>query len=113
MSGKEKKEDPITITEEAAENIRKIAKENNFKDRALRIVVFPGGCSGMQYGLDFAKEKEDNEIEFEQQGIKIYIDKNNLDFIQGLRIDFLKDKNGFKFDNPNYKHSCDCGKDSC
>ena len=98
----------ITITKKAAQKIIEMAKEEKKENHGLKLFVFPGGCSGLQYGMDFEKIAAKEDMIYEQHGVKVFVEKDSLDFIKGIKIDFIETENGsgFKIDNPNIKNSC-------
>ena len=111
----EKKDLAVILTKKAAEKIVEFAKSDKKEGYGLKLFVVPGGCSGFQYGLDFAKTPEKTDVVLEQHGVKLFIDKDSLDLLRGSKIDFIETQQGtgFKIDNPNISRSCSCGKDSC
>jgi iron-sulfur cluster assembly accessory protein len=100
----------LTITEAAAKKIKELAKEENKETYGLKVFVFPGGCSGFQYGMDFEEKAGKEDIELIQHGVKIFLPKECTDMIKGSKIDFINNKeiSGFKIDNPNTSE-CGCG----
>jgi iron-sulfur cluster assembly protein len=103
----------VTITERAAQEVRRVVSEQNMSaETVLRIGVAGGGCSGFQYNLGF-----DNQIDevkdhvSEQHGIRVAVDKKSALFLDGTTVDFHEglEKRGFTFDNPNAVRSCGCG----
>jgi iron-sulfur cluster assembly accessory protein len=79
---------------------------------ALRVFVEGGGCSGYKYGLDFDEnELGDDDLLFEQDGIKIFVDQYSAAYLRGTVIDYVNGLNGsgFKFLNPNAQRTCGCG----
>ena len=105
----------ITITENAAKKITELLKQDNTTGYGLKLYLSPGGCSGFQYGMDFAEKPADTDIVMEQHNVKVFVDKNSLDFLNGAKIDYVNGlhDSGFKIDNPNVKSSCGCGKSVC
>jgi iron-sulfur cluster assembly protein len=101
----------ITITEEAALQIKDMMKENEEENAFLRVGVKGGGCSGLSYGMGFAHEVEEGDSEFEQHGIKILIDKESTLILKGTVIGYKQSLmgGGFTIDNPNAIASCGCG----
>ena len=95
----------ITITENAADHIRKFLTKRG-KGEGIRIGVKTSGCSGMAYTLEFVDEV------FEQNGVKVFIDPKSMVYLDGTQVDFAKEglQEGFKFENPNAKESCGCGE---
>ena len=103
----------LKLTKQAADKVLEIAKEQNKEKFGLKIMAFPGGCAGIQYGLDFEDKPQDNDVVMNQHGIDIYVDNQSIELLKGAKIDYLSDQKGFKIDNPNIKHSCNCGSNSC
>jgi iron-sulfur cluster assembly accessory protein len=70
-----------------------------------------GGCSGYSYVLDFEKTKLADDVEFDEEGIKVIMRPEAKESLSGLKIDYrdgLKGA-GFKIVNPNAKRHCGCG----
>ncbi|MEK6916600.1 MAG: iron-sulfur cluster assembly accessory protein [Nanoarchaeota archaeon] len=105
----------VTITENAAGKIMELARQDKKEKFGLKLYVFPGGCSGFQYGMDFEEKPEKTDIVLEQHGVKLFVDKDSSEFLNGVKIDFVDSiqGSGFKIDNPNAKSSCGCGKSVC
>ena len=101
----------ITITEEAALQIKDMMKQNEEEGAFLRVGVKGGGCSGLSYGMGFAHEIEDGDSELELHGIKVLVDMESLDILKGTVINYKQSMmgGGFTIDNPNAIASCGCG----
>jgi iron-sulfur cluster assembly protein len=105
---------PITLSTMAADQIKKIIKEQGLPetDTKLRVGVKGGGCSGFQYMLDLVEEpKSEMDEELEDKGVKILIDMKSYLYLNGTEIDFKSEVmgEGFVFKNPNATSSCGCG----
>ena len=102
----------IQITDKALEQIKSISQaENPDGTKGLRLAVTGGGCSGLSYKIEFAPEKEkDNILDF--GGVKVLIDPKSVIYLKGIVLDFKDGLNGkgFVFDNPNAKNTCGCGE---
>jgi iron-sulfur cluster assembly accessory protein len=107
---KSMKDEIVTITESAAKKIKELAKEDSKVGYGLKLFVFPGGCSGMQYGMDFEEKAAKDDVEITQHGLKVFLPKENVDMIKGSKIDFIDndEMSGFKIENPN-SAGCGCG----
>lgn len=105
---------PVTLSELAANEIKKIVKEQNLPadQTKLRVGVKGGGCSGFTYMLDLTEEpKAESDEEMDSHGIKILCDMRSYLYLNGVEIDF-KDEimgRGFVFKNPNATSTCGCG----
>src|SRR5580704_19172044 len=104
----------ILLSEKAANEIKKIVKEQGLPDAEtrLRVGVKGGGCSGFSYMLDLTEEpKGEMDEEMDSNGVKILVDMKSYLYPNGTEIDF-KDEvmgRGFVFKNPNATSSCGCG----
>jgi len=102
----------ITLSENAAKEIKSIIKDQGLADNvALRVGVKGGGCSGFSYVLDLTEASAENDEITECHGIKILSDRKSYIYLNNTEIDF-KDEvmgRGFVFKNPNATHTCGCG----
>jgi iron-sulfur cluster assembly protein len=103
----------ITMTNNAIQEIKRIqGADPSHQEAHLRVQVIGGGCSGMSYKLDFetAATTEMDKI-FEQEGVRLVIDKKSFIYLTGTELDFSGGLNGkgFVFSNPNAKRTCGCG----
>ncbi|REJ66140.1 MAG: iron-sulfur cluster assembly accessory protein [Planctomycetota bacterium] len=103
----------ITLTERAAQEVKRIIDEQKLEaETVLRVGVTGGGCSGFSYSLGFDKafdEKADSKSE--QHGVTVVVDKKSALYLDGTSVDFYDglEKRGFTFENPNAVKSCGCG----
>lgn len=106
----------ISITDRAADRIKKIREEQKLPEEAkLRIGVVSGGCSGLTYDLEFDKESnmgDDNDKEFVDKGITMVVDMRSFLYLSGTTLDYSEglDGEGFHFNNPNANRTCSCGE---
>lgn len=88
--------------------------EDGFKpfEDYIRVGVKSGGCSGLEYVLKFDNQKTDIDQVFEDNGIKIIIDKKSILYLAGTTLEFSGGLNGkgFIFNNPNANRTCGCGE---
>ena len=102
----------IQVSPSAAEHIQELKnKENISEEKALRISIKEGGCSGFSYKLDFDEKKSKSDKFFESNGIPLVIEGKSLLYIMGMTLDYEGGLNGkgFIFSNPNAKDTCGCG----
>lgn len=101
----------IVLTPKAIEMTKKALEEEGLQTHGLRVAVRGGGCSGLEYALDFAESARMGDTVLEMDGLKIYIDMASLQFLKGTVIDYVSSLqgSGFKFNNPNARRSCGCG----
>ena len=102
---------PVSITERAARQIKKIKENEDLEEGLyLRVAVEGGGCSGLSYKLGFDVRTDEDEI-VKSQGMEIVVDPKHMMYLSGIVIDYPDglDARGFTFDNPNASESCGCG----
>lgn len=101
----------ISVTENAAKHIRNQLAQRG-KGVGLRVGVKKVGCSGLAYTFDYADELRPGDRLFEAHDVKLVVDADMLSFLDGARLDFVKEgfKQVFKFDNPNIDSTCGCGE---
>ncbi|MDR0335683.1 MAG: iron-sulfur cluster assembly accessory protein [Planctomycetaceae bacterium] len=102
----------ITITSAASEEVKKIkATQNLGEETFLRIGILGGGCSGMQYALNFDTVFDNsNDTQYEWDGVKLATQKKFDPHFDGTTIDFLDNSSGrgFSIDNPNFPKASGC-----
>jgi len=102
----------MTLTEKAAERVRKIIEASDKPIAGLKVGVKNGGCAGMEYTLDYAESFEPGADVVEDKGVKIMIDPKAVLFLLGTQMDYEVSKlsSGFVFNNPNQTSACGCGE---
>ena len=107
----EKSSEGITITDKAADKIKQLLKAENREGQGFRVEVSSGGCSGLQYIFDFDESPKENDEVFEKNGAKIFINKDTLEKLKGITINYVDSLqgSGFKISNPNAAGTCGCG----
>ncbi|CAN5700990.1 iron-sulfur cluster insertion protein ErpA [soil metagenome] len=101
----------VSLTDLAAEKITGfLAGQEAGTDGGLRVAVRGGGCSGFQYALAL-DEQRDDDLVFEDQGIKLMVDPASLQYVDGSVVDFKETmmESGFEVKNPNVVAACGCG----
>lgn len=102
----------IKVTDTAKETaIRMMADEKKF-NHFIRVGVEGGGCSGLMYQLKFDDQMNDDDKEFEDNGVKVVMDKKSVLYLIGTTLDYSGGLNGkgFIFSNPNASRTCGCGE---
>ena len=105
--------DILTITDKAAEQIKKILLTAPEGTDSLLVGVDKTGCNGYSYILNFAKSSEYKNYEITSEfGVKVLIDPKATMFLLGSVMDYQTDKlsSRFVFNNPNEKNTCGCGE---
>ena len=104
-------ESVITVTEAAAGKIRELLAEEGKTDSGLRVFVQGGGCSGFQYGLMIEEAGGVGDMQFESNGVKLFIDPVSISYLRGAEVDFVDTitGGGFTIKNPNATSTCGCG----
>ncbi len=104
----------IQVSESASKKIVDMMKDDGFdatKDY-VRVGVKSGGCSGLSYDLTFDKVINENDKVFEDNNIRIAVEKKSFLYLAGTILEFSGGLNGkgFVFNNPNASRTCGCGE---
>ncbi len=101
----------ITLTENAAGQVKQLMKAQNLENVHLRMGVKGGGCSGLSYSLEFDNEVGPHDKKFDIEGIQVVCDAKSYLYLNGITLDYVQEglTGGFTFVNPSAKSSCGCG----
>ena len=104
----------IQVSEKAKSKVIELMKEDGYDVATdfVRVGVKSGGCSGLSYELKFDKEQQENDKVFENNNVKIVVDKKSFLYLIGTTLDYSGGLNGtgFVFKNPNANRTCGCGE---
>ena len=105
-------EQVIKLSDNAANRIKEIMSKADDNTIGVRVGVKSGGCAGMSYMMEYAKEAKKNEEVIEDKGVKVFIDANAIMYLLGTEMDYKTDKfsSQFVFKNPNETERCGCGE---
>ena len=105
-------EQVIKLSDNAANRIKEIMSKADNNTIGVRVGVKSGGCAGMSYMMEYAKEVKKNEEIIEDKGVKVFIDANAIMYLLGTEMDYKTDKfsSQFVFKNPNETERCGCGE---
>ena len=101
----------ISLTDAAADRVR-----NHLQSRdnavGLRLGITKTGCSGYSYVINYPDAVSDDDVVFEDKGIKVVVDNEALALVDGTEVDFVKNglNEAFSFRNPNVSGECGCGE---
>jgi iron-sulfur cluster assembly protein len=93
----------ITITAQAAEQIRKSAQQAGLGQPCLRLAVRLGEKGTIEYGMGFDDQAED-DLQVVASDIKVLISPGSVELLTGATIDYVEINPGeprFIFINPN------------
>jgi len=104
----------IKVSETARDRVMTLMAEGGFdasKDY-VRVGVKSGGCSGLSYELNFSKEASESDKIFEDNAVRIVVDKKSFLYLVGTVLEYSGGLNGkgFVFNNPNAQRTCGCGE---
>lgn len=102
----------IKVTDNAKKQALRLMEDDNMVNAFIRVGVKGGGCSGLMYQLEFDDKLLETDKEFEDNGIKVVVDKKSFLYLVGTTLDFSGGLNGkgFVFNNPNADRTCGCGE---
>lgn len=104
----------IKVSETAKKKVVELMTDDGFNPTTdyVRVGVKSGGCSGLSYDLNFDKAQEEGDKVFEDNGVKIIVDKKSFLYLIGTTLEYSGGLNGtgFVFNNPNANRTCGCGE---
>ena len=104
----------IKVSETAKKKVVQLMTDDGFNATTdfVRVGVKSGGCSGLYYDLKFDKEQQEGDKMFEDNGVKIIVDKKSFLYLIGTVLEYSGGLNGtgFVFNNPNANRTCGCGE---
>jgi len=101
----------VDLTDKAANEVLRLMNSENLAEHYLRVGVQGGGCSGLQYSLNFDTQVGQFDKVFDIKGVKVVVDLKSALYLKGTTLDYVQSLTGggFKFINPNASRSCGCG----
>ncbi len=104
----------IKVSKSARKKVSQLMEEDGYSpvQDFVRVGVKSGGCSGLSYDLTFDKSKTQEDRLFEDNKVKILVDKKSLLYLLGTTLEYSGGLNGkgFVFNNPNAQRTCGCGE---
>jgi len=104
----------IQVSESARKKVLSLMEEEGFNTQTdyVRVGVKSGGCSGLSYDLTFDASVADNDQVFEDNQVRIVVDKKSFLYLVGTVLEYSGGLNGkgFVFNNPNAQRTCGCGE---
>lgn len=102
----------INVTDAAKNQATRLMSEEGKENYFIRVGVQGGGCSGLMYQMTFDNQEQEGDKSFEDNGIKVVVDKKSFLYLVGTTLDFSGGLNGkgFVFQNPNADRTCGCGE---
>ncbi|QJQ95603.1 MULTISPECIES: iron-sulfur cluster insertion protein ErpA [Halomonadaceae] len=102
---------PMFLSDKAQARLRALIEEEGNVDLKLRVYVTGGGCSGFQYGFDFADSVGEDDTIIDYGDVAMLIDPLSYQYLVGSTVDFEQGLAGARFviQNPNATTTCGCG----
>ena len=104
----------IKVSDIAKKKVLELMTDDGFNPKIdfVRVGVKSGGCSGLSYDLTFDKENQEDDKVFEDNGVKIIVDKKSFLYLVVTKLEYSGGLNGtgFVFNNPNATRTCGCGE---
>ncbi len=104
----------IKVSTQAREQVKQMMKSDgyNLSNSFVRVGVKSGGCSGLSYDLKFDNSLAEDDKLFEDNDVRIVVDKKSFLYLVGTTLEYSGGLNGkgFVFNNPNANRTCGCGE---
>ena len=101
----------VTLTDAATAKLAELlAQQENVL--GLRLSAVAGGCSGYQYGMEFAEAQREGDWVGMFGTVKVFVAEDSQKILDGVKVDYVESlqATGFTISNPNAVRSCGCGK---
>ena len=97
----------VEFTAPAIEHLNDVVED----EEIIRVAVVGGGCSGFTYILDFTQDVDEEDIQLDIPGVRVYIDPHSADILKNTTVDYQSglQQRGFVFRNPDANSTCGCG----
>lgn len=102
----------VSIGDNAHARLLKMLQERGTPEAGLRVAIKGGGCSGLQYSLNWDEKPREKDRIFERSGVRLFIDPKSYIYLVGTVVEYEDAllQSGFKLINPQQKSSCGCGE---
>jgi iron-sulfur cluster assembly protein len=102
----------IILSDSAVKRLRFLLEQRQTPEAGLRLAVKGGGCSGLQYAMEWSEKPRERDKIFEREGVRVFVDPKSYLYLMGTELVFEETLmgSGFKLQNPNVKTSCGCGE---
>jgi len=101
----------ITLTPKAITKVQDILSKEQSETAMLRVLAMPSPGGSIQYMFAVEETPAENDQVFEFEKVKVLVDENSIDVLQGSEIDYIDSimRSGFVISNPNNTGGCACG----
>ncbi len=107
----------IMLTPSAQGKMAELLSQVEDNTQGIRVFATPGGCSGLNFGMTFTDQLNDDDRVREVNGVRVIVDAGTLQHVRGVEIDFSDGSDGsdggdarFVFNNlQQAKSSSGCG----
>ncbi|GAA3896557.1 iron-sulfur cluster insertion protein ErpA [Halomonas cibimaris] len=102
---------PLLLSDSARIRLKALMEEQSNQAPRLRVYVTGGGCSGFQYGFDFADRLADDDTVIDFGDATLVVDPLSYQYLVGSTVDYEEGLAGarFRVQNPNASSTCGCG----
>lgn len=102
---------PMMLSDSARKRLQALIAEEGKPGLKLRVYVTGGGCSGFQYGFDFAEDAAEDDALIEFGEVALVVDELSYQYLVGSTVDYEEGLAGARFlvQNPNATTTCGCG----
>ncbi|AGC46772.1 MULTISPECIES: HesB/IscA family protein [Myxococcus] len=102
----------IVLADSAVARLKELLEQRQTPEAGLRLAVKGGGCSGLQYSMEWSEKSRERDKIFEKDGVRVFVDPKSYLYLIGTELVFEQTlmASGFKLNNPNIKAACGCGE---
>ena len=92
----------LTLTDSARSKMSELVQQVEEEIKGIRVYATPGGCSGINFGMTFTDQVNENDAILEHEGVSVIVDNGTMQYLRGVEIDFVDRGDGaatFVFNN--------------
>jgi len=102
----------IMLTPSAQGKMAELLGQVEDNTQGIRVFATPGGCSGLNFGMTFTDQLNDDDRVREIDGVRVIVDAGTLQHVRGVEIDYSDGSDGgdarFVFNNLQQAKSSGC-----
>lgn len=79
----------LSILPAAEKFIRRMVRFGGGEQCGFRLVVTPGGCSGLSSEFSIEPAPQEGEVVFEHSGLRLFLPAQSAELLEGATMDFV------------------------
>lgn len=81
----------FVMSDSAVDKAKEVLEAEGKAGWGLRVFVAGGSCCGPSFGMDIDEKPGEGDEVVEKNGLKVFIDKQTSETLNGMKMDYVKD----------------------